>query len=76
MNLARRIARVAFMAVALTLSVLAAGCGSSDPGQATGGQATVDRTAPDFKGTTIDGEAVSLSGFRGKPTLLVFWASW
>ena len=33
-------------------------------------------TAPDFTAYTLDGEAVHLSDFRGKPVVLNFWASW
>lgn len=32
--------------------------------------------APDFTVYDIDGNAVSLSDFRGKPVVLNFWASW
>jgi peroxiredoxin len=32
--------------------------------------------APDFALTTVDGEAVSLSGLKGKKTVLAFWAPW
>jgi thiol-disulfide isomerase/thioredoxin len=32
--------------------------------------------APDFTVYTVDGEAVKLSDFRGKPVVLNFWASW
>jgi cytochrome c biogenesis protein CcmG, thiol:disulfide interchange protein DsbE len=47
----------------------AAGCGSS----------TVvgkGKPAPDFSGTTLDGQSVSLSMYRGKPLVLAFMASW
>ena len=46
-----------------------AGCGSS----------TVvgkGKPAPDFSGTTLDGQSVSLSMYRGKPLVLAFMASW
>ena len=33
-------------------------------------------TAPAFEGTLLDGTPVSLAGFRGKPVLLHFWATW
>ena len=36
----------------------------------------VGGTAPDFTLPTADGKTVSLASFRGKPLLLVFWASW
>ena len=32
--------------------------------------------APDFKLQDLDGETVSLSGLRGRPVLLNFWATW
>ena len=38
--------------------------------------AAAPRPAPDFSGTTLDGTPVSLASFKGKPLLLVFWASW
>jgi peroxiredoxin len=37
----------------------------------------VGEMAPDFELTTIDGEMVSLSDFRGdSPVLLYFYATW
>jgi len=36
----------------------------------------LDKPAPDFHVTAIDGRAVSLSDYRGKKLVLVFWASW
>jgi len=32
--------------------------------------------APDFKLQDLDGKTVSLSGLRGRPVLLNFWATW
>jgi peroxiredoxin len=32
--------------------------------------------APALAGTDLDGNAVSLAGYRGKPVLLHFWATW
>jgi cytochrome c biogenesis protein CcmG/thiol:disulfide interchange protein DsbE len=32
-----------------------------------------DRPAPEIAGTTLDGEAVSLSGLRGRPVVVNFW---
>lgn len=32
--------------------------------------------APDFTLTDVNGQSVSLSGLRGKPVLLNFWATW
>lgn len=36
----------------------------------------VGDVAPDFTQTSINGEQISLSQFRGKVVLLDFWASW
>lgn len=36
----------------------------------------VGKPAPDFEARTIDGEKVSLAGFRGKPLWITFGASW
>jgi len=38
--------------------------------------ATVGKSAPELSGTAIDGRTVSLSGLRGHPVLVHFWASW
>ncbi len=32
--------------------------------------------APGIRGTNLDGQSVDLYSLRGKPTMLVFWASW
>jgi len=39
--------------------------------------ALLDKPAPDFRLTSLDGRALSLADYRGKKKLvLVFWASW
>jgi len=43
---------------------------------AAGEAPTVGKQAPDFVATTIDGKAVRLSDFKGKPVWLTFGASW
>ena len=68
--------------VILTLVLLLAGCfagpepldGESPTAPVEGTQ--VGNLAPDFKLPDLDGQAVSLSDFRGKPVLINFWATW
>ncbi|MFC7785908.1 redoxin domain-containing protein [Rossellomorea sp. GCM10028870] len=48
---------------------------SMDLSNAQQGLAKGDR-APDFKLTTLDGEAVKLSDYQGKKVILNFWATW
>jgi cytochrome oxidase Cu insertion factor (SCO1/SenC/PrrC family) len=66
------------LAAVLALALLAlAGCGSAGPGAAAGGFSNESTAlAPDFSGVTLDGQQVSLTGYQGKPVLLVFMASW
>lgn len=59
-----------FMAAA-ALCVLA-GCKS--PRQRAFEAAVLGKTAPDFELDALDGGKVRLSGFRGKPILLTFFA--
>ena len=37
---------------------------------------SVGDEAPDFELRSLDGDAVNLSGYRGKKTILFMWASW
>ncbi len=52
----------------LTLVLLIAGCSSPTP--------QVGKQAPDFQLPNLEGQAISLSDFRGKPVFLNFWATW
>ncbi|MBI3040282.1 MAG: TlpA family protein disulfide reductase, partial [Chloroflexi bacterium] len=36
----------------------------------------IGNRAPDFQLQTLTGQTVSLSGLRGKPVLINFWATW
>lgn len=39
--------------------------------------ALIDKPAPDFSASTLDGQTVSLASFRGQKNVVVsFWASW
>jgi len=67
-NMGRRITIILAMMVGGL--VMVTGCQSS-PEPVTEGD-----LAPDFKLQDLDGETVSLSGLRGRPVLLNFWATW
>ena len=36
----------------------------------------IGKAAPDFELSTLDGKAVKLSDFKGRPVLINFWATW
>ena len=54
--------------------ILLSGCASS--GTTSGHGPEIGKLAPDFTLNDLDGQEVSLSGLRGKPVLLNFWATW
>jgi hypothetical protein len=74
--------RVLVVAVGLLLIgavLITGGCGTTGAAKgASAGGALVHVTdgAPAFGGTTIGGAPVSLESYRGKPLVLIFWASW
>jgi cytochrome c biogenesis protein CcmG, thiol:disulfide interchange protein DsbE len=41
-----------------------------------GGHPLIGKEAPEIDLLTIDGERVTLSGLRGQPVLINFWATW
>lgn len=41
-----------------------------------GGHPLIGKEAPEIDLLTIDGEQVTLSGLRGQPILINFWATW
>jgi len=60
---------LAITLASLTLGLLISGC--ADGSQVS--TARVGMPAPDFELRNLDGESISLSGFKGKPVLLNFW---
>jgi AhpC/TSA family len=74
--------RLLFGSVVLLLFgavVLAGGCGTTGAGKgasAGGALVHVANGAPVFSGKTLGGAPVSLESYRGKPLVLIFWASW
>lgn len=61
--------------VLISLVVMLAGCSSSG-GDADSVGTMAPTVAPEFSGTTLDGQQVALSDFLGEPVVLVFMASW
>jgi cytochrome oxidase Cu insertion factor (SCO1/SenC/PrrC family) len=62
---------VFLVGLAIAASFALAGCGSA--------RKNSDVTSyiiKAFSGTTYEGRAVSLDTYRGKPLVLIFWASW
>lgn len=49
---------------------------SNNPTPAPRGPVQVGKLAPDFALKDVDGHPVALSGLRGKPVLINFWATW
>jgi peroxiredoxin len=76
------IAIVVVLAVGVVTWAVVAGnddTGSADtvsPVSVRNGGPRAGDVAPDFTLGTLDGKAVSLSDYRGKPVVLNFWASW
>ena len=64
---------LAIMLASLTFSGLVTGC-SSSPAPAQVPQ--IGGLAPDFQLLNLDGQVVALSGLRGRPVMLNFWATW
>ena len=68
--------------IILVLALIVTGCQpSSEPPEDTNPTASekgtqIGNLAPDFELQDLDGKTISLSGLRGKPVLLNFWATW
>ena len=67
---------VLLVAVAAAAWFVFSGKSGQEPVETPPAAETAADTAPDFTMYDIDGNAVKLSDFRGKPVILNFWASW
>ncbi len=67
-----RVILIIILASMLALGLMIGSCSSSTPAQGP----SVGKLAPDFQLYSLDGQAMSLSDFQGKPVLLNFWATW
>ncbi len=74
-------------AVVLLALLALVGCGGSESGSSSpvattaeaGGDPAPHSSAgsgPDISGTGLDGEALSVEDFRGKPVFVNVWSSW
>ena len=70
--------------VALALVVLGTACGTGN-GDSTVATPTTTESSPDGRlreaapnidGTTLEGEAIALGDFRGRPVMINVWSSW
>jgi len=62
---------IAILVVILTAGLVITGCtAGSEP------TATVGNVAPDFQLQNLDGQPITLSGLKGNPVLINFWATW
>lgn len=67
-----KIALVLGLVAVLFSGVVVSGCSE----QSQSSSPEVGKLAPDFRLSSLDGNIVSLSDFRGKAVLINFWASW
>ena len=58
--------------IILILGLAITGCTAGS--ESTG--ARVGEPAPNFQLQNLDGQSISLNGFKGKPVLINFWATW
>jgi uncharacterized lipoprotein YbaY len=70
--------------MALLVATALTGCGGTTSEDAAPPPVTVETTtapsgrpaAPALTGTSLEGERISLEGFRGRPVLVNVWSSW
>lgn len=58
----------------MLMAIVLQGSGGDDESAA--GPVTEGAAAPDFELTSLEGEAMALSDFAGRPVMINFWASW
>jgi peroxiredoxin len=71
--------KIFILLTVLSLTLTVVGCLSSDPASNGVGYTVGSRVgdlAADFTLIDLDGQIVTLSGLRGRPVMLNFWASW
>ena len=73
-NRPRRSCPAVFILFPLVIALT--GCVSPDSENRGNESALIGRPAPDFTLRDLKGNQVSLSGFRGQPVVLNFWATW
>jgi cytochrome c-type biogenesis protein len=61
---------------AVSLAILAIGCGTNADSIRAPGPVEVGKAAPAYRSVTARGDSVSLESLRGKPVLLNIWATW
>ena len=65
--------KIMMLLTILVFGLAVAGCSS---GHVSEQVPALDKTAPDFQLQSLDGQTFSLSGLRGRPLMLNFWATW
>jgi cytochrome c biogenesis protein CcmG/thiol:disulfide interchange protein DsbE len=72
----RRILTIAVVSVAAVLLGVGLFRPSGKSGAAGGTGSQPGQSAPLFESTDLNGRPLALAGYRGRPVLLNFWASW
>lgn len=77
MILAAGVAAVVLLTLVLLVVPLGnPGSALDDGATRVGGHPLIGKPAPDIDLLTLEGEQVTLSGLRGRPVLINFWATW
>ena len=68
-----KVIRIIILLLTIFSGLAIAGCSSGTVSEPV---PVPSREAPDFQLQSLDGQTVSLSGLRGRPVILNFWATW